>query len=255
MMFYESFLLGLIQGITEFLPISSSGHLVIFQKILNVGNQIEFDVFLHFATVFAIIIFFRKDVIELIKGLFGKSTIGKKMVLGIIIGSIPTAVIGFIFKDFFEAKFGQPGIVSVMLICTGLILWFSEKFSKSDIFNKNYTSTKMLDYLLIGLAQGIAIMPGISRSGATISMALLLGLKKEWAFKYSMLLSIPAVLGAGILEMEKVKITSQYFLGGIIAFFSGILALYVLSKIVVSKKLHNFSYYLWLVGILGLIFI
>ena len=130
MMFYESFLLGLIQGITEFLPISSSGHLVIFQKILNVGNQIEFDVFLHFATVFAIIIFFRKDVIELIKGLFGKSTIGKKMVLGIIIGSIPTAVIGFIFKDFFEAKFGQPGIVSVMLICTGLILWFSEKFSK-----------------------------------------------------------------------------------------------------------------------------
>jgi undecaprenyl-diphosphatase len=255
MTFFESFLLGLTQGLTEFLPVSSSGHLVILQKILNLGKQIEFDVILHFATLFAILFFFRKDILEIVKGIFGKSIIGKHTFWGIFVGSIPTAIIGLLFKGFFEEKFSQPKIVSAMFIITGFILWFSSKFSKSDILDKNNLTTKIPDFLIIGLAQGLAIMPGISRSGTTIATALLLGFNRSWAFKYSMLLSIPAVLGAGILEIKNLSVTPIILTGSIVAFLTGILALYILSKIVINKKFNTFAYYLWPIGILGLLFL
>ena len=123
MTFFKSFLLGIVQGVAEFLPVSSSGHLVIFQKILNLSdhNLIEFDIFLHFATLLAVLIFFKNDILEIIKGLFGKSTAGRKIFLAILIGSIPTAIIGFLFKNFFEENFSQPRTVSAMFILTGLI--------------------------------------------------------------------------------------------------------------------------------------
>ncbi|HAX61602.1 MAG TPA: hypothetical protein DCX95_03450 [Elusimicrobia bacterium] len=255
MTFFESILLGLVQGLTEFLPVSSSGHLVIIQKLLNVGEQIEFDVFLHFATLIAVLIFFRNDILEILKGILGKSEAGLKTLIGIIIGSVPTAIIGLLFSGFFEEKFSQPKIVVWMLIVTGLILWFSSKFAKSEIFNKTHSTTKISDFLLVGIFQGIAIMPGISRAGITISCALLLGFNRAWAFKYSMLLSIPAILGAGLLELKNFSVNANIISGGIIAMLSGILALYILSKIVIGKKFHIFSYYLWTVGIIGLIFL
>lgn len=255
MTFFESVLLGFIQGLTEFLPVSSSGHLVIFQKILNLGEQIEFDVFLHFSTLFAVLIFFRNDISEIIKGIFGKSKTGLKTFTEIIVGSIPTAVIGLLFHDFFEEKFSQPKTVSAMLILTGLILWFSSKFSKSEALDKNYSTAKISDFLFIGLFQGLAIMPGISRAGITISAALLLGFNRSWAFKYSMLLSVPAILGAGLIELKNFSVNTNIFAGGIVALLSGILALYILSKILIGRKIHLFSYYLLPAGILGLTFL
>ncbi|MFH0947951.1 MAG: undecaprenyl-diphosphate phosphatase [Elusimicrobiota bacterium] len=258
MTFFESAFLGLVQGLTEFLPVSSSGHLVIFQKLLNVGNQIEFDVFLHFATLIAVLIFFKNDILEILKGIFGKSESGLKTLIGIIIGSVPTAVIGLLFKDFFENKFSQPKTVAAMWIVTGFILWlssFSKAGSKLDATDKNYSNTKITDFLLVGLFQGITIMPGISRAGITISVALLLGFNRNWAFKYSMLLSIPAILGAGLLGLKNLSVNTNILAGGIVAVVSGILALYILSKIIIGKKFHTFSYYLWTVGILGLMFL
>ncbi|MDD5687676.1 MAG: undecaprenyl-diphosphate phosphatase [Elusimicrobia bacterium] len=255
MTFFKSIFLGFVQGLTEFLPVSSSGHLIIFQKLLNIGNQIEFDVFLHFATLFAVMIYFRNDILEILKGIFGKSEEGLKTLIGIIVASVPTAVIGLLFKKYFEEKFSQPRIVLVMLILTGLILWFSSKFSKSDSIDKDYSTAKISDFLLIGLFQGFAIMPGISRAGITISAALLLGFNRKYAFKYSMLLSVPAILGAGLLELKHFSINTDILAGGIIAMLSGILSLYVLSKILISRKFHLFSYYLWIVGIVGLIFL
>ncbi|MFH1541048.1 MAG: undecaprenyl-diphosphate phosphatase [Elusimicrobiota bacterium] len=265
MTFFESSFLGFIQGLTEFLPVSSSGHLVVFQKLLNLGEQIEFDVFLHFATLFAVLIFFRDDILEILSGIFrqkfclrwaclaGKGEFGLKTLIGIIVGSVPTAIIGLLFNDFFEEKFSQPKVVALMWVITGFILWFSSKFSRSDTVNKNYSNTKITDFLLVGLFQGLAIMPGISRAGITISVALLLGFNRVWAFKYSMLLSIPAILGAGLLECRNFSISMNILAGGIVAMLSGILALYILSKIIVGKKLHLFSYYLWIVGVLGLL--
>ena len=254
MTFFESFLLGSIQGLTEFLPVSSSGHLVILQKILHLGSQLKFDVFLHFATLFAILIFFKNDVLEIIKGIFGRSVAGKKIFFGIFIGSLPTAVIGLLFSDFFEEQFSQPKTVSAMLVLTGFILWGSSKFAlRYTGPAKDHLSTKIHHFLLIGAVQGLAIMPGISRSGITIATALLLGFNRYWAFKYSMLLSIPAIFGATILKATKFALTPVILTGGGIAFLSGILALYLLSKIIISRKFHTFSYYLWPAGILGLL--
>ncbi|MDO8734570.1 MAG: undecaprenyl-diphosphate phosphatase, partial [Elusimicrobiota bacterium] len=240
---------------TEFLPVSSSGHLAITQKLLNLGEQIEFDVFLHFATLTAVFIFFRNDILEILKGIFGKSEAGLKTLIGIIVGSVPTAVIGLLFKDFFEEQFSQPKTIAAMWVVTGFILWFSSKFSKSDTVDKNYSNTKITDFLLVGLFQGIAIMPGISRAGITISVALLLGFNRTWAFKYSMLLSVPAILGAGLLDLKNFSVNTNILAGGIVAMLSGIIALYILSKIVIGKKFCLFSYYLWTVGIIGLIFL
>lgn len=255
MTFFESTLLGLVQGLTEFLPVSSSGHLVIFQRILNTGNQVQFDVFLHFATLFAVLFFFRKDIYGIIKDIFNRGSAGQRTLLGMIAGSIPTAILGLLFKDFFEEKFSQPKIVSSMLIVTGIILWFASMYSKSDFPKKEIFSTKISDFLIIGILQGCAIMPGISRAGVTIAAALFLQMDQKWAFKYSMLLSIPAILGAGILELNNFSITPVMLAGGITAAVFGIAALVILSKIVAGKKLHIFTYYLIPVGILGLIFL
>ncbi|MEW6556257.1 MAG: undecaprenyl-diphosphate phosphatase [Elusimicrobiota bacterium] len=255
MTFFESGLLGFLQGLTEFLPVSSSGHLVVFQKLLKVSEQIEFDIFLHFATLLAVLVFFRTDVTEVIKGIFRKSSGGRKVFVGILIGSIPTAIIGLVFKDFFEKQFSQPRTVSVMWLVSAFVIWLASKFSKSDVFDKSCDSTKITDFFIIGTVQGLAIMPGISRSGMTIAAALLLGFNRLWAFRYSMLLSIPAILGAGLLELKSIDININIFTGGFIAMFSGLLALYILAKTLTVRKFHIFSYYLLIVGILGLIFL
>jgi len=248
----KSFILGSVQGLTEFLPVSSSGHLVIIQNLFGLGSEIGFDVLLHFATILAILVYFRKDILEMFKGVCGKSETGLLYIKAIIIGSVPTAIIGLVFKDTFEEKFSQPKTVLVMLLITGVILFFASKYSRGKS-GKDIWSNKIPDFLLIGILQGIAIMPGISRSGMTIAAALLLGFKKDWAFKYSMLLSIPAVLGAGILELDKIELNSFSVYGGIAAFIVGIVALQILSKFVIKEKIHIFSYYLWVTGILGLV--
>lgn len=244
----EAAILGIIQGLTEFLPISSSGHLVIAQHFLDVSDGgIFFEVLLHFATLVAVVAVYRKDVIDLIKNPFQKYT------YILIIGTIPTGIIGLVFKDSFEQMFSSVTIVGYMLLVTGFILLAAEFFSRIIL---TYPEVKYWQGFVVGIAQGLAITPGISRSGTTIATALLLGLDREEAARFSFLLSIPAILGASILEMKDLALSTAmstglilpYVVGFITAVVSGYLAIKLLLGILTRGKLYYFSIYCWLLG-------
>lgn len=253
----EAAVLGLVQGLTEFLPISSSGHLVIMQHLLGfIEPPLTFDVLVHLGTLVAVIIAFRSDIVNLIKQPLQKTT------ALIIISCIPTALIGFFFKPFFESAFASLWITGGGLIITGLLLWSAEHFSFSF---KRITDMNWWDALLVGMIQGMAITPGISRSGSTIAGGLFLGLEREAAARYSFLLSIPAVLGASLLEakdalagaIEGGLSTSQIIpmlLGTLIAAVVGFLAVKAVVKLTKRGKLSIFAYYCWAVGSLVLLY-
>jgi undecaprenyl-diphosphatase len=268
-MLIKSIVLGLIQGLTEFLPISSSGHLVIFKGFLDMETQgVIWEIALHFSTLLAIFAVFYKDIFMMLKSaclsckkLFsGESLINifkndphTRLFLLIIIGTIPTVVIAFSFRNAFETLFSKPGIAGYMLIVTGTILWFT-KFD----FLKTKSSKKSLgifDALIIGTVQGLAITPGISRSGTTIATATFRGVDRETAARFSFLLVIPAILGA-MAMMAKDAVTLQsgeisfLIIGSVVAAISGYISLRVLIRIVNNGKLHFFSYYCWPVGLL-----
>ena len=246
----KSILLGLIQGITEFLPISSSGHLVIMQKVLGISEgQLTFNIFLHFGTLIPIVIIFWKDIKDII---FLKSE-KKHLIWFIIVGSIPTGIIGFMFEDFFETLFSSALIAGFMLLITGLLLFFAEKIKG---LGKNLDNFKSHNAFIVGVAQGMAIIPGISRSGSTIVACLFQKLKKEDAARYSFLLSIPAVGGANLLKI--IDIFSQnyevgiswfsIFIGTISAAIAGYFAIKYLLHILRKGSLIVFSYYCWVIG-------
>jgi undecaprenyl-diphosphatase len=268
-MLIKSIVLGLIQGLTEFLPISSSGHLVIFKGFLDMETQgVIWEIALHCSTLLAIFAVFYKDIFMMLKSaclsckkLFsGESLINifkndphTRLFLLIIIGTIPTVIIAFSFRNAFETLFSKPGIAGYMLIVTGTILWFT-KFD----FLKTKSSKKSLgifDALIIGTVQGLAITPGISRSGTTIATATFRGVDRETAARFSFLLVIPTILGA-MAMMAKDTITLQtgeisfLIIGSVVAAISGYISLRVLIRIVNNGKLHFFSYYLWPVGLL-----
>lgn len=244
----QAAILGILQGLTEFLPISSSGHLVIAQHFLNVKDGgILFEVLLHFATLSAIVAVYRKDLLELIKHPFQKYT------YLLLAGTIPTGIIGLVFKDSFEKLFSSVTIVGYMLLITGFILLAAEFFSRI-IFG-----SEVLSYwqaVGIGIAQGIAITPGISRSGTTIAAGLLLGMDRKEAARFSFLLSIPAILGASVLEVKDIVLSSQlsadiilpYTIGILCAAISGYFAIKLLLGILTKGKLYYFSIYCWLLG-------
>jgi undecaprenyl-diphosphatase len=220
---------------------------------------IFFDIMLHLGTLLAVVIYFRKDIWKMIEGigsaLKGKTGIqeGTRLFFWIILASVPTGLMGILFKDWFESFFSKPKLVGGLLFITGLTLWFT-RFAKKE--GKPLNRMGWFDAILIGIAQGLAILPGISRSGATISMGLFCGLDRELSGKFSFLLSIPAILGATLLEYKKLDITSglgTLGVGTAVAFGVGILALTFLMKIVRIGKLFNFSYYCCAMGILMII--
>jgi undecaprenyl-diphosphatase len=208
-MLIKSIILGLIQGLTEFLPISSSGHLVIFESFLEMETQgVIWEITLHFSTLLAIFAVFYKDIFMILKSvclsckkLFsGESIINvfkndphTRIFLLIIIGTIPTVIIAFSFRNAFESLFNKPGIAGYMLIVTGTMLWFTKYNFRTSSNKKNLV---VLDALIIGTVQGLAITPGISRSGTTIATATFRGVDRETAARFSFLLVIPAILGA-----------------------------------------------------------
>lgn len=266
----EAIILGIFQGISEFLPISSSGHLVILQNLFGIteGN-VFFTVMLHFGTLLAVFIVYFKDIIFIIKefiNLIGDLIKTRRLrldnqykILGvmIIIGSIPTALMGLFLEDFFEGLYSSITAVGVALLITGVLLWLAEKKSHST---KTVKDLKAIDALVIGTFQGFAIAPGISRSGSTIVGALFRGLDKKLATRFSFLLSIPAILGASILEFAKVLsepnniyISNALILGILLSCISGIIAIKLLIKLLEKGKLHYFSYYVWLLGIITII--
>ena len=267
----QAVLLGIVQGLTEFLPVSSSAHLVIFQHLFGFNQpELLFDVALHFGTLFAVFAYYRKEIRSIIQqsylGLISwfqnknRSVVFDqfpdfKFALHVLLASIPTALIGFAFKDYFEAMFGSAEWTSIQLIMNAGILWLAVVPLKHP---ERVSGLNWKKGLLIGVAQGIAIVPGISRSGITIVTALWLGMQADESVKFSFFLSIVAILGAGILEFHHTHPASSFamseiLLGSFFAFGAGWLSIVYLLKILRRGKFHMFAYYCLMVGIVSLI--
>jgi len=244
--YFQAFILAIVQGITEWLPVSSSAHLAIIQHLFNISPPVFFDIALHLGTLVSVLLFFRNDIIRLI------NEKDVKMLLFIIIASIPTAIIGLALRDFFESFFSNITLIGIALLVTGAML-FSTRYAD----DKKQKQLGLASALMIGVAQGIAVAPGISRSGSTISIGMLLGIEKEKAARFSFLLSIPAVLGASILEGRKAALSSIDFgpmvLGVIIAAAVGYLTIGFLLEIIRKNSFSVFAYYCWLLGVMVII--
>jgi undecaprenyl-diphosphatase len=249
----EVFILAVVQGLTEWLPVSSSGHLVITQKALGLNLPLIYSVMLHVGTLIVVLTVFRKDIADIIKALVKRDfeTEEGKLALFIVVGSVPIAIIGFVFYDFLKSLFSNLPAVGLALLATGCLLFFSEK----RIGNRKMGT---LDSLLIGLAQGFTIIPGISRSGVTVATGLLRRVDKATAFKYSFLLSVPAIIGATIMESKDLPLGNvnmvPLFLGATISMIVGYASLKLLQKIVMNEKIHLFAYYCWTVGLAIILF-
>ncbi len=237
----EAILLGIIQGITEWLPISSSAHLALTQHFFNIGGGVAFDVALHFGTLLAVVAYYRNDLAALARGMLKKDEKQVKLLVLLLISLIPTAVIGFAFKDFFESLFEKPQIIAVELILTGIFLMLAGK-------RKNNTKTMgKKSAFLVGIAQGISVAPGISRSGATIGTALLAGIKQEEAARFSFLAGIIPILGASLIEGKEVLKTdielSAVIVGIATSAIVGYLSIGFLLKTLRESKFQWFGYY------------
>ena len=250
----NAIILGIIQGLTEFLPVSSSGHLEIAKALLGEEKISEesllMTVVLHFATALSTIIIFRKDILELFTGLLQfKNNESFKFSLNIVVSMIPAVLIGVLFNNEIEALFGGAlTLVSGMLLITGLLLFLADK-AKSSTKNVGVKES-----ILIGILQAVAILPGISRSGATISMAVLLGIDKEKAARFSFLMVIPLIFGKMFQDILSGEITKHeanfmpLLIGFIFAFITGMIACKWMIRLVKNSQLKYFAYYCFFVG-------
>lgn len=264
----QAIILGIVQGLTEFLPVSSSAHLVFFQNMLGTGPSVAFDTVLHLGTLVAVVSFFWRDILSMIKALVSsildlfrgkflegvKEDVYKRLVWLLVVGTIPAGVMGIAFKNEFEALFTSILAVGVFLLITGVLLWMSEHYKQG---NKEVKEVSFKNALAIGIFQGFAIAPGISRSGSTIAAGLFSGLNRELAARYSFLLSIPAILGAALVQVKDITaldMTLTALIAGFIAaVVFGYLAIKLLLKIIKEWSLNIFAYYCWVVGIASII--
>jgi len=260
----QALILGIVQGLTEFLPVSSSAHLVIMQHYLGFKEPLLlFDVVLHTATLLALLVYFKEDIGKIILSLLrlreksSEERLNRKIFYLILIGTIPTVALGLFLNQWAEIMFTSVAFTSFMLLITGFLLWIGEKKINSG---RGIGKMKIMDAFLVGIMQGIAIIPGISRSGATISTGLFRGIKKELAFRYSFLLSIPAIIGALSLQLKE-AFTEQtlppyplsWIGGALTAALVGYFSLVLFRKIILKRKLSIFAYYCWTLGIVLLI--
>ena len=238
---FESAILGTVQGLTEFLPVSSSGHLVILQTFFKNFSQsgITFDILIHLATLLSVFVYFRKQILEI------ASFKNNKWLYLIIVGTITAGIVGLLFKDQIETFFSNINFVIITLVITGILLFLSD-LPKN--LSKDKGSITYLDAIIIGIFQAFAILPGISRSGATISAGIFRGVKRETATEFSFILSIPAILGAVVLSLKDFKYISHadylpYAIGFLAAFITGLLSLKMLTIIIKAKNLKYFAFY------------
>ena len=243
--------LGITQGLTEFLPVSSSGHLVLFQQFIDIGeNEVLFDLVLHVGTLIPILWFYRGWVGKLVvdpvagEGPWMQRT-GVRWMGLLVLASIPTAMIGLGFEDLFETLFSTPATLVVTFTITGLLLLLSGRFDRSG-------SGRSLTWgiaLILGVAQGFAITPGISRSGTTIAVALMLGLEREQAARFSFLMSVPAITGGLLLQLRDAHLASldvpQLVVGGLASMVTGYAALVLLVRLVRAGRLSAFAWYMF----------
>lgn len=282
----KSILLGLVQGATEFLPVSSSGHLAIFKKLfgVNLDSGIYFDVMLHFGTLIALIIVFHEDIWHMIQEFFQMIAIifanflvfikrkrgdtrytyfkvvnsnYKKLVLMVLVSTIPTGIIGIVGNDLMDKAGDALWLVGLCLMGTGALLFMADRHSDNTmkIKDANYS-----DAFFIGIAQGVATLPGLSRSGTTISVGMRLGFNKNLAVKYSFLMSVPAVLGAVVVKLKNLKGEAfgsynlpGYILGTVAACVSGYFALRYLLKLVKNRNYRGFTIYCLAMGVFAII--
>jgi len=242
----QAIISGFVQGLTEFFPISSSGHLVILHSIFGFKTpEIAFDVFLHIGTLLSVLIFFRKDIIAIVLK-------DRKLLYLLAWASVPTAIIGFLLKDPAEKFFSSPVFVGYMLIINGAWLFTAWYFAGKA---RPVKRIGPVNSFLIGVAQGIAVIPGISRSGATISTAMISGIDGEFAVKFSFLLSIPAILGASVLKFASIgkSISAgsapQFLAGALTAMAVGILAIKAIMALVKGNRIKPFAAYCVLAGL------
>ena len=271
MTYLTAVVLGLIQGVAEFLPISSSGHLAILQNFLKLGETEEhlfFDVLLHLGTLVAVIAAYWRDVRSVVReGLFmlhlkelprgqKPDRLTRRMILFLIFATLPLVFVVF-FKDAVESLYANTFFIGFALVATGFLLFAADRWGHG---NKNARSATIFDALVVGVSQMIAVVPGLSRSGTTISAGMLRGFDRSFAVQFSFLLSIPAVLGANLLSLIDAvqaginwSYVPMYLVGVAVAFVSGYLAIYFLRVIVQRGKFGGFAYYCWGVGLLTLI--
>ena len=274
MTYLMSAVLGFVQGVAEFLPISSSGHLTLFQHFFGMEEPDNlFNILLHFATLIAVCIYYFQDVLEMIVEFFrgmaalfsrspshGNPPEARRLVLLIIVGTLPLFLV-LPFESKVEAFGSNPIFVCCALLITGCILFFSDRLSRGRKTAKN---TKLTDGLLIGCAQAVAVIPGISRSGATISAGMMLGLNRDFAVRYSFLLSLPAIVGANILELKDaleaenfaetvVPLLPVYLVGVLVAAVVGYFAIRLVKSLADKGKFGKFAYYCWAVGAVSLV--
>ena len=263
----QGIIIGIVQGLTEFLPVSSSAHLVFIQKILGVQSSLAFDTFLHLGTLIAVMWFFRYDIYKMIlswlssirdilRGRFREGFYSdpyKRLAWYVILATIPVALVGVLFEDSVDALFsGALYVPAFFLFVTGTILYLSQRMTSGEI---NYNTITKKEALFMGLGQACAILPGLSRSGTTIAAGLTIGLNKEFAAKFSFILSIPAILGAFLLQAKDIGSSMDanflpVFLGFIASIIAGYMAIKWMLDLIQNKSLDIFAYYCWVIGIL-----
>lgn len=263
----ESFILGIFQGLTEFLPVSSSGHLVLVQNLIGLkSHSLAFNIAAHLGTLCSIFVIYRKIIGLVILKLCSYPKTKEyspevHLALMVIVASVPTAIIGLGFKDLFETLFSDLNAIAICFLITGAIL-LSTRFKKNhhksiqnftDFSQVKLTELTFSKALLVGVAQSFAIAPGISRSGSTIATGLLLGLPRSTAALFSFMISIPAIMGAGLLELRNLelseKILAPLIMGFGVSFFAGLIGLWLILKFVRNGRLELFTAYLWPLGI------
>lgn len=262
----ESFILGIFQGLTEFLPVSSSGHLVLVQDLLGLpGQSLAFNIAAHIGTLCSIFVIYRNILYRILLAVlkYPKTKVYSAeihLALMAVVASVPTGIVGLGFKDFFESLFSNLNAVAICFLITGglLLLTRFRKSPQGSVLDfTDFSSLQLSDFtwkkaFMIGLAQSFAIAPGISRSGSTISAGLLLGLPRSLAALFSFVISIPAIAGAGLIELRHVEMSasvlSPLLLGFFVSFVSGLVGLSLILKFVKNGKLEIFTVYLWPLG-------
>jgi undecaprenyl-diphosphatase len=253
MTFFDAVILGILQGLTEFLPVSSSGHLVLAQSLLGVSDYgVSFEVIVHLGTVLSVFVYFRSTILRLIQSLFRPAMVEeRKLIVFLIIGTIPAGVIGVLFEDFFEQTFSEPLLTSFFLLVTGTILVVS-RFFKNGVKPVGAGSS-----LIMGFGQALAIFPGISRSGSTIVAGMIAGVEPAKAAEFSFLLVIPAILGATVLKVKNLAqldaaMAGHYIVGAACAFITGLIAVYAVLAVIRRGRFEYFGYYCFAAGLFGL---
>lgn len=272
MTFWMAIVLGLVQGVAEFLPISSSGHLSLLQHFFGMEEpDALYNILLHFATLIAVCVVYWRDIVEMIVEFFrGAAALfsrqgaresrppeARRLVLLIILGTLPLFLV-LPFENMVEGLGASPAFVSVALMVTGCILFLSDRFGGGK---KNARTATVKDSLLVGLAQGLATIPGLSRSGCTISAGMALGFDRNFAVRYSFLLSLPAVLGATLLKVVKAiggegidpDVLPMYLTGMVVAGVVGYFSIRLVKLLADKGKFGKFAYYCWIVGVIALV--